>query len=179
MNSIMVDMEKPLTMKKLEALLSNSQIKAQFFSLGYGIFMIYSKAYREYGNFYDYTDTSGKRYNDFKEADDDARYINAKNGGKALLRYWLESNKDYINRELFGRFYNRVNYLEGMLIENKLLQEFVYSELVVEFLANLSPDKNFKKYNFKRFKDGREKILPAYIEALESVYRLYIQKVLK
>ncbi|MCL4396856.1 hypothetical protein M1494_00730 [Candidatus Parvarchaeota archaeon] len=176
MKLITVDMEKPLTMKKLEALLSNSQIKAQFFNLGYGVFRAYSKAYKEYGNFYDPSDPSGKRYNDFKEADEDVRYINNKNGGKALLRYWFETNKDYVDRKLLGRFYNRVKYLEGMLVDNKLLQEFVYSELVVEFLANLSSEESFKNYSFKDFNDGRERILPAYIEALESVYKLYIQK---
>lgn len=175
MRLITIDMESPLTMKKLEALLSNSQIKAQFFSLGYGIFRVYSKAYNEYGNFYDPTDPSGKRYNDFKEADEDVRYINGKNGGKALLKYWFEMNKDYVNKERFGRFYYRVKYLEKMLIDNKLLQDFVYNELVTEFLANLSSDENLSKYNF----NGESgKILAAYIEALESVYKLYIEKAL-
>ncbi|MGC8533684.1 MAG: hypothetical protein ACP5MV_03615 [Candidatus Parvarchaeum sp.] len=172
-------MENPLTMKKLEAILSNSQIKAQFFSLGYGVFRVYSKAYQDYGNFYDPTDESGKRYNDFKEADEDARYINKRNGGKALLRYWFESNKDYVDRRLFGKFYNRVKYLEKMLVDNKLLEDFVYSELVVEFLANLTSKESFKEYSFNDFNDERKKILPAYIKALESVYKLYIQKALE
>ena len=65
-----------------------------------------------------------------------------------------------------------------MLVDNKLLQEFVYSELVVEFIANLASDERFKEYGFDQFNDGREKILPAYIKALESVYKLYIQKAL-
>lgn len=174
----MISMENPLTMKKLEAILSNSQIKAQFFNLGYGIFKVYSKAYQDYGNFYDPSDKSGKRYNDFKEADEDARYINEKNGGKALLRYWFENNRDYVDRKLFGKFYNRVKYLEKMLVDNKLLEDFVYSELVVEFIANLASNESFKEYGFNDFKDGRERILPAYIKALEAVYKLYIQKAL-
>ncbi len=171
-------MEKPLTMDKLEELLSNSQLKAQFFNLGYGVFHMYTKAYQKYGNFHDSTDPTGKRYGDFKEADEDFRYLNGKNGGKALLKYWFDTNKDYINKKLFGMYYPRVKYLEDRLINNKFLQEFIYNELLVEFFANLSSDGLLSKYDFNEFKDGREKILSAYMEALESVYKLYIRSAL-
>jgi hypothetical protein len=174
----MVDMEKQLTMKGLEALLSNSQIKAQFFNFGYGVLRLYLKAYQEYGNFYDYTDSSKKRYNDFKEVEEDIKYINGRKEGKELLEYWFESNKDYINRKIFGKFYHRVKYLEEILIDNKLLQDLVSKELVVEFIANISLNKYSNNSVVKDLNNEKENVLTSYIEALESVYRLYIQKAL-
>lgn len=171
-------MEEPLNMEKLEELLSNSQIKTQFFGLGYGIFNVYLRAYKNYGNFYDPLDPTGKRYGDFREADDDIRYINGKNGGRALLRYWFDMNRDYVDKRLFGNHYKKVKHLESMLIDNRLLQDFVYNELVVEFLANVNSDGISVKYDFGGSTDGKSRLLSSYVEALESVYRLYIQKAL-
>ncbi len=175
-------MEKPLTMKKLEELLSGSQITAQFYNLGYGLFNVYLKIYQRYGEFDDPTDSSGKRFNDFKEAMEDIKYIKRRNGGRALLDYWFLLKKDYVNERLFDKYKDRVKYLEGRLIDNRLMSEFVYNELIVKFLefVDLSyNDELVTKYNFDRYPDGRKIIFPAYLEALESVYKLYIQKALE
>lgn len=174
-------MEEPFTMNRLEDLLSASQIKTQFFNFGFGLFNVYLRAYKKYGDFNDPTDSTGKRYSDFTEVQEDIEYINERNGGKSLLRYWLETNKRYVGKNLFGKYHKRVNYLEKALIENRGISDFVYTELITEFLSliSLSGEQLISKYDFASFKDERRLVFPAYIEALESVYRLYIQDALK
>ena len=172
-------MEEPLTMKKLEELLADSQIKAQFYNFGWGLFSIYFSTYKKYGNFNDPTDGTGRRFDDFKEVAEDIDYINSRNGGRALLERWFSDNKGYLNRKLFGRHAERVNYLEKRLIENRFLRDFVLNELTAEFLGFVaigSDGELYTKYGFDTYKDERSVIFPAYLEALEAVYRLYILK---
>ena len=176
MKSTVNELGEPLTMTVLEEILSNSQVKAQFFSLGYGIFNMYKRAYDHYGAFQDPTDTTKNRYNDFKEADEDIKYIRRKNGGKALLKYWFNTNRECVDKMLFGDYYKKVRQLEKMLIDNPMLKEFVYNELIVEFLSNISNDALVTKYSFDDLDSERARIMSGYIMALESVYHLYIQK---
>lgn len=174
-------MKESFTEDKLEELLSDSQIKAQFFNFGRGLFTVYLKTYEKYGDFNDPTDSTERRYSDFMEVREDMRYITGRTGGESLLNGWFEGNKEYVGKMLFGKHYDRVAYLERILIENKKINEFVYSELITEFLRFVSApnERAALKYDFSGFIDARAVIFPAYIEALESVYRLYIQDALK
>lgn len=170
--------DNPLTMDKLEEILSASQIKAQFFEFGYGIFNVYMTGYRKYGDFHDPYDSEERRYMDFMEAYEDMVYIQHRNGGKALLKRWFSLNRNYIGKRLFGSKYKRVKLLEKMLIDNVMLKDFVYNELTTEFFNYLKVSgEALNKGSVNIFTDkNKERVLWAYKQALESVYRLYIQK---
>lgn len=172
----MNELQEPLTMKGLEAILANSQVKAQFFSLGYGIFNMYRRAYTRYGAFIDPTDTAKTRYENFKEADEDIKYLRKKNGGKALLKYWFNVNRECVDKRIFGKHYKTVKQLEKMLIDNPLIKDFAYRELAVVFLSNLSQGAIITKYSFDHLDEGIARIATSYIMALESVYKLYVNK---
>ena len=165
--------DNPMTMDKLEEILSDSQIKAKFFEFGYGIFTVYRYAYKKFGKFEDPYDNDFKRYGAFAEAEDDIKYIESKNGGKSLLKKWFDDNREYIDRRIFGRYYYSIRNIEKMLIDNRIISDFVYNELTANFLNFLfvSSESNGRK-------DYKENIVMAYKKALESVYRLYIQKAL-
>ena len=90
-----------------------------------------------------------------------------------MLKKWFDDNREYIDRRIFGRYYYSIRNIEKMLIDNRIISDFVYNELTANFLNFLfvSSESNGRK-------DYKENIVMAYKKALESVYRLYIQKAL-
>jgi len=165
-------MGEPLTKEKLEDVLSGSEIKSRFFELGYGLFNVYLNAYEKYGKLSYPYDPDDKLYGDFMEVKEDIDYIQRMNGGKAMLNYWFSENRDYLGKRIFGKKYDRVRAMEKMLIDNPMLKDFVYNELVSQYLSFFKDisekDNTIDKGNRTAFK--------AYEKALNYVYDLYIRK---
>ncbi len=160
--------DEQMTEYRLEAILSNSQVKSQFFELGYGIFNLYRNVYEKYGEIL-YPHDDERRYQNFMEAEEDINYIERKNGGKSLLNQWFESNRDYIGSRLFGKNYEKVKQLERTLLDNKAINSLVSEDLSSEFLKFMAIGES----DNKSVKEEKNNLIRAYKQALESIYRLY------
>ncbi len=138
---------------RLEDILSSSEIKSQFYSMGYGLFTLYSFLYTKFGYVEDTTGESRDRFNRFKEAGEDVIEINRIYGGAAVLRYWLDSNADDINKRVYGDKAWKVNQMERKTIRNPMIKNLVYTDLAFEFMKTLI---NLSK---KKYTDTREDVV--------------------
>ncbi len=177
--------------EKLEKILSSSEIKNQFYTLGYGLYNIYDYIYNRFGYFQDFTEDSDRRFQDFKEAlEDKAEIINSYSGA-VMLRYWMDMNADSINERLYGDRAELINRMERKTIRNPLMMDFTRIELAIKFMETLvkygdggheeiTDDVQLKNnerivghvYD-KKSPKGIDLLKDVYYEALKRTYTMY------